>query len=178
MNLAIWSKNPTKIKSVLDAAKKSPFLQKRDLNAFWFDVDSRVSDMPSSLEETLEGARNRAHNLVNLSDADFFIWIEWGVSIIQGKAYLFWATHILWKSWEEHFWLTSFLEIPEKYKKWVYEEWLSLWELHKKYNDNDTVWVTNGSYWVWTQDAITRVSAFEAAFHCAISPFFNAQYKK
>ncbi len=53
-------------------------------------TESGVSDMPLSIEETMDGARNRANNLLNAGiDADYYVGIEGGTTRVGDKAYLF-----------------------------------------------------------------------------------------
>lgn len=76
---AVASLNPVKLNSCRFAFEKV-FPQEK----FVFkesDVDSGVSDQPFSDEETLKGAQNRAFRLSkSISDADFYIGIEGGLS--------------------------------------------------------------------------------------------------
>lgn len=75
MKIAVGSTNPTKILAVKEVMEKiydGP-------EVFGVDVESGVSDQPVGIEETLEGAINRARKALELGDADLGVGIEAGI---------------------------------------------------------------------------------------------------
>jgi len=71
MKIIVASINPQKIKAVSDLISKYDFLMGADVQGV--NVDSGVSDQPKSLEETVQGAINRAKSVFNNVDYSFGI---------------------------------------------------------------------------------------------------------
>lgn len=79
----VGSTNPVKIASVRDAFQQALYQQATVQGA---RVLSGVPDQPFSDQDTLLGARNRAHNArTQHPEADFWIGIEGGVEERQGQ---------------------------------------------------------------------------------------------
>jgi len=74
MRVAVGSKNPVKIRAVENVFKKV-FGKVKILNV---EVESGVSHTPSSFEEIVKGAINRAKNALRITDADFGVGLEGG----------------------------------------------------------------------------------------------------
>lgn len=75
--LIVASKNPVKIKAVLDAFQK--MFPSENFDAEGLSVESGVNEQPQNDLETLQGALNRVENVSIKKDADFWIGIEGGV---------------------------------------------------------------------------------------------------
>lgn len=178
MKIAIWTKSPPKVKAIEEASKKLSYLKDIEIEFVFIKASSDVSDMPLSLEENLTGAKNRVKNTkIECPDADFYIGMEWWTQIIWDKALLFWVTYVENMEWKWHFGFSSMMEVPEKIKHWLYEEWKELWPLMSELSWQENIGHKNWSFGLWTDDAIIRQTEFETAFICAISPFFNTYYK-
>lgn len=79
MKIAIGTTSTPKIAGVQEAIQACPYFDDVQGNIEYIleKVPSGVADMPLSLEITLEGARNRAMNLIKKGiDADFYVGIE------------------------------------------------------------------------------------------------------
>ncbi|MDR2189636.1 MAG: DUF84 family protein [Candidatus Peribacteria bacterium] len=73
-----------------EALTKTPYFAEQELEILPLKVSSGISEMPITLEETMQGARNRAENAKKQEEnADFYIGMEGGTTKIEGKAYLF-----------------------------------------------------------------------------------------
>lgn len=72
MIISIGSKNPVKIDAVRDAASKIW----EDADVVSFDCESGVSEQPTSEDEAIEGATNRAKKALELGKADIGVGIE------------------------------------------------------------------------------------------------------
>ena len=178
MKILVWSENPVKIKSVKEALKKCVYISSDIIDVWGVRVESDVSDMPKNIDEVMLWARNRAHNLKLCGkEADYYIGIEWWAVMIWNNGYLFWVTHILHQSWEEHAWFSSFIEIPEIFRKWVFEDNIELGPLVDTVSNIEDTGKKTGSYGLWSDNMITRQSQFESSFISAISPFYNKYYK-
>ncbi len=177
MKLAIWTKNKAKIKALTDASDKCVYFTD-EITVEWYSVESWVNDQPKSLEETMLWAKNRAENIKNeWHSADFYIGMEWWLTQVESKVYLFWATYVMDNTGRWHFWLTHFQEIPEVFKtrvfKWKEELWPVQDELMWDSWNNHKWW----SFSVWSDGMLSRSESFESAFFCAISPYYNKYYK-
>jgi inosine/xanthosine triphosphatase len=74
MNIILGSQNPVKLQAVKEVLKTIPGLAPAEIHAI--KADSGVPDQPKGLEETIRGARNRAHQA--------FAHGQWGVGIESG----------------------------------------------------------------------------------------------
>ncbi len=176
MKIYIWTKNRAKLKAIEDGISSCNYLE--DVEIITESVESWVSDMPLSMNEIMYWAKNRAKNLAKKwLKWDFYVWIEWWVSKIDNKTFLYGFIYIEDNYWNWHFWSSPLIEVPIEISDRLYKKWEELWNI-----ENEITWETdipqkNWSFWLWTDDKITRSKAFELAFICAISPFFNKYYK-
>jgi inosine/xanthosine triphosphatase len=177
MKILVWSKNPSKIKAIENASKKCVYF-KEEISIEGKEVASGISDMPLSLEETLEWAINRAKNCkANDWDHDFFVWMEWGTTIFRGKAFLVGVICIIDKKWELHIWISPLLETPQKWQEELYINKIDLWYLTDRETKKSDTGKKDGAMWALSDNMITRSDMFEQAFFCAIAPFYNQYYK-
>lgn len=80
MKIIVASTNPQKIKAVSDLIPKYDFIAGSTIEGI--SVPSGVSDQPKSLDETVEGAINRAKSA--FKDADYSFGIESGLMNVPG----------------------------------------------------------------------------------------------
>ncbi|MFE3973012.1 MULTISPECIES: DUF84 family protein [unclassified Peribacillus] len=80
LKIAVGSKNPAKVKAVLDVYVEAEIIS--------LQVESGVSDQPFSDEETLDGAMTRARNCLIHSDAEIGIGLEGGVVKMEQGLFL------------------------------------------------------------------------------------------
>ena len=78
MKIIVASANPQKIKAVADMVPKYDFLTGASVEGI--NVPSGVSDQPKSIEETVQGAINRAKAAFN--DVDYSFGIESGLMAV------------------------------------------------------------------------------------------------
>ena len=178
MKIAIWTLRKPKVDGIKEWVEKCPYFKGIDVEYILEKVSSDISDMPLSLEETMQGAKNRARNLKKKwIEADFYIGIEWGAYKLWGKAYLVWIVYVENASWERHFGFSPAIEIPSKIEKMLYEEWKELWPIMEELSWIVDLKSQHGSMWAWSDDMLTRKQEFVSAFQAAISPFYNKFYK-
>ncbi len=90
LRVSVGSTNPVKI----DATAEAFELAGNDAEVFELDVESEVSDQPTTDEEAIEGARIRAKKAKTSGDFDFGVGLEGSVSdskygmFLTGWAYL------------------------------------------------------------------------------------------
>ena len=179
MKFIIWTTNPAKLKAIEEWIAKCNYFDGEKVEIIWEKMNSNVSDMPISLEENMQWAKNRAENLKKKwIEWNFFVWMEWWTTKIWEKAYLFWAIYILDKNWNWHFWLSNFMEVPEKFEKWIYENGEELWIILGKETKDKNASKKWWAFWAWSDWNLTRTDQFVFAFLSAIPPFFNKFYLK
>lgn len=82
MLVAIGSTNSAKVNAVKNVAEKFGF------SVVAQSVPSNVSNQPRSDAETIQGARNRARNVLEATKSDIGIGLEGGITEIDGRWYI------------------------------------------------------------------------------------------
>ena len=140
------------------------------------DVESGVSDQPTSDEETRRGARTRATN-ANLAvpDADFWVGMEGGIELIDGQLMAFAWMAVQGPSGDVGEARSVTLPLPPAVKELV-DSGLELGDA------NDQVFATTnskqggGAYGLLTNGLYTRESVYRQTLIIALIPFVNALY--
>lgn len=179
MKIAIWTLKTPKIEWIKSAIKSCPYFTdiKERVEYILESVPSDISDMPLSIEETMNGARNRAQNIKKKwIIADYYVGIEWGTTDIMWTKYIGWIIYVENESWEWHFWFSPMLEVPKKVEKMLYVDGLELGPVMSELSGITNIQSQNGSMWAWSDDMFTRKDEFEDAFKSAIAPFYNKFY--
>lgn len=177
MKIAIWTQAPPKVEAIKDAIKKCYYFDSEEIEIINNKVESWISEMPISTQEIMIWAKNRAVNIKNKIEADFYIWMEWGTSYMLDKTYLFWVVFIIDNKWNKHYWISNFIELPKVFHEKIYLEKLELWPVLANISGVENASKKNWAFWAWTNNIITRKDQFEIAFLSAIAPFFNEYYK-
>ena len=121
MKIVIWTQSAPKVEAIKEAINKSPYFNWETIEIIDLKVNSEISDMPTSIEENMIWAKNRAINSKKeISDADFYIWMEWWTSFFWEKTYLFWVVYILDKNGNWHFWFSNMMEVHQFFHKKIY----------------------------------------------------------
>ncbi len=124
MKINIGSKNPVKVEAVREVLLDYPRL--KDAETFSLDVLSEVGDQPKSLEETVQGAMNRAKNA--FQDCDYSFGLESGLMVVP-------HTHTgcmdvcvcaIFDGEEYHLGLSSAWEAPKKVVDFMLHEGLNM----------------------------------------------------
>ena len=112
MKIKIGTKNKAKVESVVEIIREYPHLANSEVEGV--DVSSGVSDQPLSLEETINGAINRAKN--SFDDCDYGIGLESGwMSVPKTKSgYMDVCVCAIYDGKECHLGLSSAWEFPNK----------------------------------------------------------------
>lgn len=178
MNIAIGTKNPAKLNAITLGIESCLYLEGDNIEIIPESVASDVSDMPLSLEENILGAKNRAKNLKKVwIEADYYVGMEGGTTMIEDKAYLFGVVYIENATGKWHIGISNLLEVPEKIQTRLYNWGEELSTIIDSLSGEENVGHRNGSFWMWSDDMITRSESFQQAFLCAIAPFYNRFYK-
>ena len=169
--IIIASKNQAKIKAVEDAFYKV-FLGDK----FLFEsvsVQSDVSDQPLSKSETLQGAKNRVQNAINIIQGDFYIGLEGGVEFDSEDLFCF-GFAVVSNGVKIGVSQTSTFMLPPKIGeliKQVYE----LGTADDMFFGRENSKKTNGSVGLLTNDLVTRSQMFENAITMALIPFVKPE---
>jgi len=177
MKIVVWTKNPAKIKAIEESLERVIYLEDDKIEIIPLSVSSDVSDMPISMEENIQWAKNRAFNCSKEVEADLYVWMEWWTTLINDKVFLFWVVYIINSEWKENFGISNMIEVPEYFRKKIYDEWKELWPIlveATKEEDASKKWWAFGH---WTDNMLTRTDQFVLAFISAIVPFYNKYYK-
>lgn len=177
MKIAIWTKAPPKVLAIEEWISKCPYFDWHNVEVVSLSVNSDISDMPLTLEENMIWARNRAVNATKQVKADFYIWMEGWTTIIDNKAYLFWVVYILDDSWKWHYGFSNFMEVPEIFRKRIYDNKEELWPVLTEITWIEWASKKTWAFWAWSDDMLVRKDQFLFAFLSAIPPFFNKYYK-
>jgi non-canonical (house-cleaning) NTP pyrophosphatase len=77
MKIVIGTLAAPKIAAIQEAITKTPYFATQEVEIQPVQVSSGISEMPISLEETMQGAKNRAENAKKqIEHADFYIGME------------------------------------------------------------------------------------------------------
>lgn len=123
MFIAVGTTNPIKIDAVKEKLKEYPSLCHVEIIPL--SVSSEISEQPMSLEEIIQGAKNRAKNAYNLTNSCFVsIGIESGLFQAPGTTtgYLEACICSIYDGNEHHIGLSCGFEVPPQILRWVIEE--------------------------------------------------------
>lgn len=177
MKIAIGTKSPPKVSAIEEAATNCKYFKKEKIEVTGKKVDSGISDMPLSLDETIHGAHTRAKNIKEkIKNADLYIGMEWWVTIIRGIAYLFWVVYIIDKTGKEHFGISPMMQVPEEFRRRIYENKEELGPVLTEITWEKWASKKGGAFAHRSDDMVTRKDQFILAFTTAICPFYNEYY--
>ncbi|HVO28876.1 MAG TPA: inosine/xanthosine triphosphatase [Candidatus Paceibacterota bacterium] len=112
MNINIGSKNRAKIEALEEILKEYPHLAAAHVISV--ETNSGIADQPKSLEETMQGAINRAKGAWN--DCDYSIGLESGLMHVplSKTGYMDVCVCAIYDGKDFHFGLSSAWEFPNK----------------------------------------------------------------
>ncbi len=120
MRICVGSKTDTKVNAVKESLKEYDFLSGAEVISI--DVISGVSQHPKSIEETVEGAINRAKNA--FQDCQYSFGIEDGfIEIPNTKTgFMLISACAIYDGQTFHIGLSSAFELPPKIMKQILEK--------------------------------------------------------
>ncbi|PID84510.1 hypothetical protein CSB09_00620 [Candidatus Gracilibacteria bacterium] len=176
IKIAIGTKSPPKLAAIEEAIQKCPYFDGFHPEITALTVGSGVSDMPTSIEENMLGAKNRAINAQREIEADFYIGMEGGTTFLGEKSYIFGVVYLLDSKGNGHFGISNMLEVPEFFHKKIYYEKQELGPVLQEVTGIQNVSKKTGAFGVWSDDIFTRKDQFISAFLSAVPAFFNTYY--
>lgn len=142
------------------------------------NAPSGVTAMPMTAEETLRGARNRAHAALGLvPEAVYGVGLEGGVEEIYGTLFLGGWAVIVDRAGNRGEGASARVALPETIAERLRagEELGPLMQTILKDNGN-VVRHTLGTHGILTNERYTRVDEFTHALQCAVAPFVNPAF--
>ncbi len=186
--VAVGSTRPAKVQAAQKAFEtvgKDWLGRKVSLRLITLSVPSNVPDMPTSLEELMLGARNRAQNLRKLKiAADYYVGLEGG--FFQQRAGRDEAAQTFLQGWAfvtdgktGSFGASYCAPVPEALVQAVYSEHLELGKIIDEFSEAQNVRDNQGAFGVFTLNLLNRSDSFRTALIAALAPFYNsATYTK
>jgi inosine/xanthosine triphosphatase len=148
-----------------------------------FDVESGVSHTPSSRDELMRGARQRAESLVRLAQQrreawQYFVGLEGGLDTVQEDG----ARRVFLESWAYvsdgsagHYGRSGGVEVPAALAHEVLENGVELSAAIDRFAGAVGIRDAQGAWGVLSCDLITRQEAFRVAVLAAFAPFYNSR---
>lgn len=176
LKIVLGSENEPKRIAVLKAFKK--VFPEAGVRVLALQVESGISDHPTSASEALRGSINRIKYARKIKEgADYYVGIEGGLSEIDGKYWEHSFVSVEDKSGTLNSAVSAGLAIKGKILKNILEGGELKYALEEEYGLKD-MGMKQGFYGLTTNNLITRDSATCDAVIFALAPFKNPKYFK
>lgn len=167
LTVNIGSKNPVKTNALRESIKE---FTRTHLNVVSCDVDSGVNEQPQSLEETFEGARNRAQNCFENCAVSF--GIEDGIFRIPGEKNTFMNVCVcaMYNGEEFHYGCSSAFEYPQEITDLVIGRALDISEAlgSSGYTGNPEIGSAEGAIGILSEGRLVRKDYTKQAINTAL----------
>ena len=169
MHIRVGSTNEVKVEAVKEILRDYAHLA--GATVLGVKADSGVSDQPKSLEETVEGAVNRAKNA--RGDADYGIGLESGLMPVPKtkSGYMDVCACAIYDGKEFHLGLSSAWEFPDKsVMELILNEGLNMTEaVHKAgLTKSTSIGAENGAIGILTKNRVDRKEYTKQALRTAL----------
>ena len=146
-----------------------------------YEVESGVSHTPSSREELMQGARQRAEALHKMladsgDGADYCVGLEGGLDVAVESG----MRRVFLESWayvtdgvRGHFGCSGSIELPETLAEEVLSRGTELSEAIDRYAGAVGIRDGQGAWGVLTENLVSRQESFRLAVVAAFAPFYN-----
>jgi inosine/xanthosine triphosphatase len=146
-----------------------------------YEVDSGVSHTPTSREELMQGAWQRAEALREVlrgqgRTADFLVGLEGGLDVVMGNG----VQRVFLESWayvsdgsRGHFGCSGSIELPEALATEVLSRGTDLSVAIDQFAGAAGIRDGQGAWGVLTRNLISRQESFRLAAIAAFAPFYN-----
>ena len=170
-SITVASQNPVKIRAALEAFER--MFPSDTFSAEGVAVASGVADQPSSLDETMLGASNRANNARSAKpDSDYWVGIEGGIEDTAQGMICFARVHIIGADGRVGLGQTAVFSLPLEVAQLV-RAGLELGEADDRVFQRDNSKQANGAIGILTDDVIDRQAYYVHAAIMALAPFKN-----
>ena len=181
--VAVGSTRKPKLRAVAEAleAFAARLVPGAGFEVVGVEVDSGVSHTPSSSEELMRGARQRAEQLVSLACKEsrpwrYFVGLEGGLEVLQDDR----SRRVLLESWayvsdgtRGFYGRSGGIELPEELAHEVLERGFELSDAIDRHAGAVGIRDAQGAWGVLSGDLIPRQEAFRVAVIAAFAPFYN-----
>ena len=168
MQIIVGSQNKAKLDAVSEIIKDYPNL--KDFSVFGVEVESGVSDQPKSLEETVQGAMNRAKD--SFKDCDYSFGLESGLMSVPNTKTGFMDVCVcaIFDGSDYHLGLSSAWEAPKKVIDYMLEEGLNMTEASVKagLTGNSNIGSAEGLVGIMTKGRLNRKEYTKEAIRTAL----------
>ena len=188
-HIAVGSTRKPKLEAVKEAAVSVAALMGKDLmmDVTGYDVQSGVSHTPTSREELMQGARQRAEALeedlrVRGAQAAFYVGVEGGLEVVTENG----TRRVFLESWayvsdgtQGHFGCSGSIELPEALAEEVLGRGTELSIAIDQFAGAVGIRDGQGAWGVLSGNLVSRQESFRRAVEFAFAPFYNAKvYRK
>jgi inosine/xanthosine triphosphatase len=181
--IAVGSTRKPKMNAVKEAALViAPLLGDAvTIEVTGYEVESGVSHTPTSREELMQGARQRAEMLSGMLSeqnerADFFLGMEGGLDVVAENR----VRRVFLESWayvtdseRGHFGCSGSVELPEGLAEEVLSRGTELSAAIDRFAGAVGIRDGQGAWGVLTQNLVSRQESFRLAAIAAFAPFYN-----
>jgi inosine/xanthosine triphosphatase len=185
LRIAVGSIRRPKLNAVNEAVSAiAPVLDPAArFEVFGYEVESGVSHTPTSREELMQGARQRADALrqklvAENSAADFYLGLEGGLDIVVENP----RKRVFLESWAYasdgttgHFGCSGSIELPDALAEEVLSHGTELGLAIDGYAGAVGIRDGQGAWGILSANLITRQDSFRLAVIAAFAPFYNAR---
>ena len=172
MIINIGSKNPVKIRAVEEVLKENNFFKNFKINSI--NSSSNVSNQPTSLEETLSGAKNRAINC--FENCAYSFGLESGlININQKEIYhMCFSVCSIYDGNYHSIGFSPAFPLPLSFSEMINKgEELDTVAYLQGETKNKRVGYDKGIVSVWTKEKITRKDFLKPSIQMALIPLQN-----
>lgn len=174
MKIHIGSVNEVKVKAVKEIIKDYDFLRGARIRSL--EAPSEVSEQPTSIDETIKGAMNRAKKV--FQGADYSIGIESGLMKIPytKTGYMDVTACAIYDGKEFHIGLSSAFEYPKDMTRLVFEKGITISEAAHKtgLSENPNLGNAEGVIGILTKGRMPRKEYTKQALRTALIHLENA----
>lgn len=167
MKLIIASKNPIKVQALREIIEQYTFVRGADIIAL--ASNSGVGEQPTSLEETVRGAMNRAKNV--FGDCVYSFGIESGLMEVPyaKSGFMDVCVCAIFDGEEIHIGLSSVWEAPLSVSRYILEDGLDMNQAAKKagLTQKDQIGAQEGLVGIVTKGRLTRKEYTKQALQTA-----------
>lgn len=175
MKINIASRNPVKVSALMELINEYGILHGAEINSV--DVGSDVSGQPKSLEETIQGAINRATK--SFTDCKYSIGIESGLMVVPRTktGNMDFCACAIYDGGKHHVGLSCAFEFPPKVTKMIHESGLEAEEASYRsgLTDNPKIGSSDGIIGILTKGRITRKDQTKQAIQMALMHLENPE---
>jgi len=183
--VAVGSLRKPKLRAVSEALSvfAAKLVPDADFEVVGAEVPSGVDSTPTSCEQLMRGAKQRAEALVRMARQTqkpwrYFVGLEGGLEILQDDR----ARRVFLESWayvsdgtQGFYGRSGAIEVPEELAHEVLERGFELSDAIDRYAGAVGIRDAQGAWGILSGDLIARDDSFRIAVITAFAPFYNAR---